>query len=366
MGKIPPISQEEIMYQIKHIDDNRGTEIVVVTIILAVLPTLAVISRFFCRRLTKIAISWDDYLIVAGLVFTLALCFCQAYGVEFGSGKHVLATPLIKVQKWAKLMYAYQMFWAFAMACIKVSILLFYRRLFPEENTSKKWRICHLALIVASVVCCLISVFGSAFACTPVALIWDYTIEGGHCINLAILARFTCITGFVTDLLILMLPIPIVWSLQLDPSKKVGVCGVFLLGSFVCVASVVRFVHLESVSRSDPTWSNVDSINWTAVEASVGIICACLPIMAPFLRTKLVAIATSVFRSKKSQQATTAHTAPSAGNTYKEKKGFARLVGTGPKTRQGSDEEIMVGTQSPQRGEGKSEGGSVDVHELKL
>lgn len=56
------------MYQIKNINDNRGREIVVVTIILAVLATLAVILRFACRRLTKIAISWDDYLIVVGLV----------------------------------------------------------------------------------------------------------------------------------------------------------------------------------------------------------------------------------------------------------------------------------------------------------
>ena len=127
-------------------------------------------------------------------------------------------------------MYAYQLFWAFAMAFIKVSILLFYRRVFPPGTTSRKWRICHLTLIVASVAFCLISVFGSGFACTPVAFIWDLTIQGGHCINLIALARFTCITGSITDVLILALPMPIVWSLQMDRSKKIGICGVFLLG----------------------------------------------------------------------------------------------------------------------------------------
>ncbi|KAL8919518.1 MAG: hypothetical protein Q9208_006710 [Pyrenodesmia sp. 3 TL-2023] len=399
------LSPEDIMYQMKNINDNRGPEIVVATVILAVLATLAVILRFACRRLTKLAVSWDDYLIVVGLVFTLALCFCQAYGVESGSGQHILALNLLNVQKYAKLMYAYQMFWAFAMASIKVSILLFYRRLFPREATSPKWRMCQLALVIVSVVCCLISVFGSAFACIPVASIWDYSIQGARCLNLTTLARFTCVTGFITDILILTLPIPIVWSLQLDSSKKVGVCGVFLLGGLyvflpfnllslsyslepdpsframsasiadgsgfrsVCVASIIRFVYLEAISRNDPTWSNVDSIIWTAVEASIAIICACLPIMAPILRTKIVAVATTVFGSKKSPQATAA---PSDGNTYKEKKGFARLVGTGPKgrsgTRQGSDgdEEMMVGTQTQEQGEAEKEGDSVGVHEIRL
>ncbi|KAL8659359.1 MAG: hypothetical protein Q9226_000479 [Calogaya cf. arnoldii] len=341
------LSPEEIVYQMANIDDNRGPEIVASTIVLAVLATLAVILRLACRRFTKIAISWDDYLIVIGLVFTLAMCFCQGYGVNFGSGKHVLAAGPLEVQKYIKIMYAYQMFWAFAMAFIKVSILLFYRRLFPSEATTTSWRMCNLALMVASVAFCLISVFGSGFACTPVAYIWDTTIRGRHCINLIALARFTCITGFVTDILILTLPIPIVWGMHLNRSKKIAVSGVFLLGSFVCVASIVRFYYLEQISRNDPTWGNVNSGIWTTVESSIGIISACLPIMAPILRTKVVAVATSVFCFKKSSQTSNTFTNPSAANVHKEKKGWARLVGAGSKgagsERQGSDRDEEMG-----------------------
>ncbi|KAL8849210.1 MAG: hypothetical protein Q9221_005788 [Calogaya cf. arnoldii] len=299
------LSPEEIAYQMTNIGDNRGPEIVASTVILAVLATLAVILRLACRRITRIAISWDDYLTLIGL-----------------------------------------MFWAFAMAFIKVSILLFYRRLFPSEATTKVWRMCNLALMVASVAFCLISVFGSGFACTPVAYIWDTTIRGGHCINLIALARFTCITGFVTDILILTLPIPIVWGMHLNRSKKIAVSGVFLLGSFVCVASIIRFYCLEQISRNDPTWGNVNSGIWTTVESSIGIISACLPIMAPILRTKVVAVSTSVFRSKKLSQTSNTFTNPSAANEHKEKKGWARLVGAGAqdtgseKQRSDGDEEM--------------------------
>lgn len=120
----------------------------------------------------------------------------------------------------------------------------------------------------------------------------------------------------------------------------------------VCVASVIRFYYLEQISRNDPTWGNVDSGIWTTVESSIGIISACLPVIASFLRTKIVAVATSVFRSKKSSpQASSAFTSPSAANTHKEKKGFARLVVGGPKgvdgNRQGSDgdEEMAMKLQ---------------------
>lgn len=291
-------------------------------------------------------------------------------------------------------MYAYQMLWAIAMAFIKVSILLFYRRLFPPTATSQKWRMCNLALIVASVVFCLISLFGSGFACTPVAFIWDITIQGGHCISLIALARFTCITGIVTDILILTLPIPIVWNMQLNRSKKIGVCGVFLLGSLyvslrfsfaaectsslltirlrsVCVASMIRFYYLEQISRNDPTWGNVNSTIWTTTESSVGIISACLPIMAPILRSKVVAVATSVFRSKRSPRESMGFTGPSAANAHKEKKGFSRLAGAGlgdmGSSRQGSggDEEKGVVSQTQGRESEQKEEANLVVDEVR-
>lgn len=62
------VSPEEVAYQLANINDDRRADIVASTIVLAVLATVAVILRLFCRRFTKIALSWDDYLIIIGLV----------------------------------------------------------------------------------------------------------------------------------------------------------------------------------------------------------------------------------------------------------------------------------------------------------
>lgn len=65
-GNAPYFSSEE--YQTKHINDDRGPEILASIITLAVMATLAVTLRLACRRYTKIAMAWDDYIIILGLV----------------------------------------------------------------------------------------------------------------------------------------------------------------------------------------------------------------------------------------------------------------------------------------------------------
>ena len=48
-----------------------------------------------------------------------------------------------------------------------------------------------------------------------------------------------------------------------------------------CVASIVRVTSFDQVDLDDITWTFVDVATWTAIEQSVGIICACLPTMGP-------------------------------------------------------------------------------------
>lgn len=71
----PLFTQDEVEYQMTHINENRGPEILASAIVLAVLAMVAVVLRLTCRRYTKCAISWDEYTILAGLVRHRALCF---------------------------------------------------------------------------------------------------------------------------------------------------------------------------------------------------------------------------------------------------------------------------------------------------
>lgn len=72
--------------------------------------------------------------------------------------------------------------------------------------------------------------------CRPLAFNWDQTIPGGHCGNemAAYIAAHTI--NFVLDVSLAILPMPVLWGLQMSTRKKVEISIMFSLGTL--------FVHL--------------------------------------------------------------------------------------------------------------------------
>jgi hypothetical protein len=70
----------------------------------------------------------------------------------------------------------------------------------------------------------------SCFSCWPVAFYWDKDIKSGRCVNL--IAFWFSFSGFniLTDILVWLLPMPVLWALQLPRRQKLSLIGVFALG----------------------------------------------------------------------------------------------------------------------------------------
>ncbi|KAL9099735.1 MAG: hypothetical protein Q9187_009452 [Circinaria calcarea] len=66
----------------------------------------------------------------------------------------------------------------------------------------------------------------------------------------------------------------------MSTGRKVGLTLLFLIGILACIASIVRIV-MTYREGPDWTWQNADLWVWTAVEAVVGILCGCFPVIAP-------------------------------------------------------------------------------------
>ena len=107
-------------------------------------------------------------------------------------------------------------------------MLFLYRRVFGNIN-----RVFSIAVYTVGVfnVCCWIIVFFIfACQCTPIDFAWDKSIPGGHCIAFNTLCVSTAAISIATDVVILMLPGPMIWSLQLSRLQKLAIIGVFSLG----------------------------------------------------------------------------------------------------------------------------------------
>lgn len=67
--------------------------------------------------------------------------------------------------------------------------------------------------------------------CTPIAYAYDRTIVGGHCKNQAISGTVSGALSLLGDVMILILPIPVLLRLRINMRRKLALCGIFLLGA---------------------------------------------------------------------------------------------------------------------------------------
>lgn len=73
--------------------------------------------------------------------------------------------------------------------------------------------------------------FPLIFACTPVQKTWDLTVLEGSCIDRTPVFIATAVLNMVTDICLLVLPIPMIAKLQMSRAKKVGLICMFGVGS---------------------------------------------------------------------------------------------------------------------------------------
>lgn len=73
--------------------------------------------------------------------------------------------------------------------------------------------------------------FAVVFECTPIARSWDATIPG-HCMDgtPGVLPWFSGATSSATDIFVLILPLPLLWGLNMSLAMKMRLLAVFSLG----------------------------------------------------------------------------------------------------------------------------------------
>lgn len=125
----------------------------------------------------------------------------------------------------------YELFYCPAIACVKFSVLLMYRRIFPNP----RFRIILWSLGALIVCYSLVLLFCVIFQCKPIRGVWDPMIEA-KCIHLSIIILLTSSLNVFTDVSTLCLPLPLLWGLNLPKERKVQLTGIFLLGNLYILA----------------------------------------------------------------------------------------------------------------------------------
>ena len=113
------------------------------------------------------------------------------------------------------------------MGTTKLSFVFLYIDLFPIPRFTTFCHIMSASLILAIVAFDA----GTIWQCTPIAFFWNRTIPGGKCIGTAQFWYAHAAWNTAADIVVLLMPIPVIRSLQMGRPQKMAVVGVFGLGA---------------------------------------------------------------------------------------------------------------------------------------
>ena len=92
------------------------------------------------------------------------------------------------------------------------------------------------------------------------------------------LAYANSASAIVQDIVLLILPLVFIRNLQIKRYRKIAVALMFSIGTFGCIATIIRLQALLTFKISvDPTWDYVPVTVWTEVELAAGLVCVSLP-----------------------------------------------------------------------------------------
>ncbi|KAF6225245.1 hypothetical protein HO133_010442 [Letharia lupina] len=216
---------------------NRGPAFEAVSIILLSVAALVLAFRFFARIYTKRVrqvvrgVGPDEWFALMTLIITAGVTADIIVGTEYGMGKHM-----------------------------------------SLNETSAQ-----LSAILK----------GAIFQCVPINAFWaaGNPLQSSKCIGILAFNGFNSAWSSLEDLVIWVLPIPVIWKLKVPFSRKMGLWVLVAISSISVVCAIVRMASLIIWMRSiDISWNYPLIPFLSNMEVCVGIMTSSVPAIYPLFR----------------------------------------------------------------------------------
>ncbi|KAK1989567.1 integral membrane protein [Colletotrichum cereale] len=267
-------------------DDDRGMELYIVQMIFVIIAGLFVLARAYVKIFIVKSIAVDDWLIFGAMLGYAGYGAVAIHGVVYGAtGKHVknltTAEAAISLRGW----YICEVMYSPITLAIRTSIALLLLRL--AVNKYHRW------IIYANmVVIWMISIaffFIMTFQCMPPSYFWRQLYgDEGSCINFNIVPDATIAHSVISacsDWCMGLLPIALLWNVQLNRRTKALVAVLLSMGMIAGVALIVRIPYVKHLAIStDFLYETIDVAIWSVMEPALGIIAASVTSLRPLFQ----------------------------------------------------------------------------------
>ncbi|EME82506.1 uncharacterized protein MYCFIDRAFT_154994, partial [Pseudocercospora fijiensis CIRAD86] len=231
---------------------------------------------------------WDDVVITAALLMSLGEASLARPISSPGLGQDIWTLLPHQVDRFAKMFFYGELFYIIGLSTVKISICLSYLRFFA----SPRFRKLVFVVILLNLLYMLGFTIPTIFQCTPVSYWWkewDHARKG-HCIaktkrRLQGLVWTSAGFNILLDMIVLGMPVPLVWKMELNTRKKILVIFMFTCGLFITAISILRLHSLVKFGDTmNPTWDYRWMARWSTIELAGMVVCACMPGIRNFIR----------------------------------------------------------------------------------
>ncbi|KAK6825592.1 hypothetical protein PG987_013086 [Apiospora arundinis] len=206
-------------------------------------------------------LAWITSVIVQGLIAST-----YASGV---AGVHAWEVSLDKYQSHQLTTYVTTLFYVLCAVLAKLSLSVYYLRLSP----SIWYRRSVCAVINLLVVYSFILACALIFSCSPISKVWHTDVPGA-CLDRSALYTAVAVMDILTNAILLVLPIPMVYGLPMPIKRRVCAAGIFAIGLLAIITSLILCAYLPKLAKSeDQTWAMVSSNLWISIEVNLFVIC---------------------------------------------------------------------------------------------
>ncbi|KAJ5117392.1 hypothetical protein N7448_011024 [Penicillium atrosanguineum] len=235
--------------------------------------------RFYTRIRFKQNLGVEDWGCLIAWALFMGYCGVGILVGRHGGGYHWSDVVPSERVLFKKFCYIATILYCPMALFVKIALLAILTRIFSPYR-GKVWFI----YIFLGCLCTyyLVALIVKIRMCDPIPYYWlgDKLEGGGTCLDQAAALIADSVISVVSDIIILILPLPLTWSLQMSRNKKLRVIGLLSAGGLATAFSLYRLVLVLRDGRSeDQTIVFMCVILSGNAEGGVGLICACLPVL---------------------------------------------------------------------------------------
>ncbi|KAI9667047.1 MAG: hypothetical protein M1829_005588 [Trizodia sp. TS-e1964] len=280
---------------------SRQAPILVGNILCIIAALLATGIRLGTRHFVSRSIGLDDYLCVVATLFVIgqSVTLFNLLKVGLGIHKYEILLSSYNYYGWVEENVVALAMHNAAMSTVKLAILALYLRLFSSSGKLFRYAVFFMIFCVLTAFLTLEGLL--FFSCRPLKKVFRPLLPG-TCMDYGLHIKAQLSQNIATNVIIMLLPLPIIWKLQVNIWQRAAIISIFLSGFFVCGISILRLKQLFGTFTADSTWEQCDSTFWSPIEATVALVCCCAPTFRPAISSALhwTSSLTSKFSSKTS------------------------------------------------------------------